>query len=264
MLRFQLVGLWGRGEVACRWVESGYAPTEQVREAVERAWVEASSLPGVNLFDGPMCRLEAYGVAAGRLELSLSRTSYKQFMGTNMRNPQFADELGPEAMANPVGLSSALVSGDGVLLMGQRNDQVAYYPGMVHPFAGALEPNEPVDVFNEVQRELGEELLLGAADIAEMWCLGLVEDRLLRQPELVVLAAARPTRYRIETQLDGREHRGLWALEPDPAAAERALADTSKMTPVAVATLLLWGRERFGAGWFEQHRARFEQSDATR
>ena len=45
-----------------------------------------------------------------------------------------------DCLANPVGVSPALLSADNFLIMGRRNASVAYYPNRIHPFAGALEP----------------------------------------------------------------------------------------------------------------------------
>ena len=85
-----------------------------------------------------MCRLERWTVSpdGSRLRLSLSETSYKPFYGTNMSHPELADRFGADVMANPVGVSPALETADGYLLLGRRNSAVAYYPGRLHPFAG--------------------------------------------------------------------------------------------------------------------------------
>ena len=258
MVRFHFIGQWRPGQVLCRWTDSTYAPTEEVRAAIEQAWASASSRPGVYLFDGPMCRLEGHRIGDQQLELALSRTSYKQFMGTNMASLP----LGKDALANTVGMSCAVVSSDGVLLMGRRNDRVAYYPGRIHPFAGALEPGEPTDVFEEIRRELREELSLADADVAELLCLGMAEDGLLRQPELIFLARVGLPRARIESSLNQQEHRSVWAVAPEMAAVEAAFEDGSAMTPMGVATLLLWGRWRFGDAWFDKRRPRFEHPPA--
>src|SRR5262249_46776634 len=148
---------------------------------IEQAWRKAQQKLGSYLFDGPMCRLERVGTDGGRLNLLLSRTSYKVFYGTNLCHSEIAIRHGMTALANPMGISCALISDDGYLMFGKRSDRVAYYPGRVHPFAGALEPRERLDVFEDARRELNEELGLGRSDIREMLCLGLAEDRTLRQ-----------------------------------------------------------------------------------
>ncbi len=266
MLTFRHTGDWGPGEIETRWAESTRAVVPEVEEAVERAWEATLRRPGVHLFDGPMCRLEEATVTppptpgpgaesgSGRLRLVLSPTSSKVFLGTNLTHPEFADRHGRGVLASPVGVSPALETADGFLLLGRRSTSVAYYPGRVHPFAGALEPRDAGDVFAAVRRELREELSLEESDVTELRCTGLVEDGALRQPELVFRAGCPLTRAEVEARLDPVEHRGTWSAGVARERLEAALAD-DELTPVALASLLLWGRVRFGDEWFSQHRA---------
>ena len=88
-------------------------------------------------FYAQMCRLERWRASADRLEIDLSPTSYKPFVGTNLAHPELAEQYGGDVMANPVCVSPALLACDGFLVMGRRNASVAYYPNRIHPFAGA-------------------------------------------------------------------------------------------------------------------------------
>lgn len=232
-------GDWNEGQVTARSVAGGRVILPPVERAIEAAWLLASSRPGIHLFDGPMCRLETWSASAQNLELSLSRTSYKPFLGTNLHNAHLADRFGVEILANPVGLSTILQTSDRWLLLGRRNEAVAYYPGRVHPFAGALEPDDEVNVFAEVRRELREELAMSERDIAQMRCIGLVEDRRLRQPELIFLTATTLTRDQVEANLDRTEHRSAFAVAAEGKAVRGVLSDPA-LTPVAAAALTLW------------------------
>ncbi|HEX8916513.1 MAG TPA: hypothetical protein VF796_29445, partial [Humisphaera sp.] len=124
-------------------------------------------------------------------------------------------------------------------------------------FAGSLEPGDgPAangtpgpDLFADVERELAEELRFVAGDVELVRLTGVVEDVRLRQPELIFRAKTRLTRARVEAQLDAAEHRGCVAIRAEPAAVAAACADR-ELTPVAVASLLLWGRIAFGDEWF--------------
>lgn len=169
-------------------------------------------------------------------------------------HPEFADRFGWGALVNSIGLSSALQSADGFLMLGRRNSSVAYYPNRIHPFAGALEPKESIDLFAEIERELAEEIGFTAADIASAVCVGLAEDISLRQPELIFAIQSHRTRREIEATLDAGEHLACVAIAGDRAEVEAALRDES-LTPIAMATILLWGREKFGADWFDEFRA---------
>lgn len=233
------VGDWSPHQVSVAWTASTRRIIPEIERAIDEAWRAAAARLGDKLFDGPMCCLEQWSATPDRLELTLSRTSYRPFLGTNLSNAQLADTYGREVLANPVGLSTALETRDGYLLLGQRNDDVAYYPNRVHPFAGALEPADPLDVFAEVRRELREELHLVAADIQAIRCVGLVEDAALRQPELIFVAGTRRTKAELEEQLDRTEHLAVYEVKAHLDEVERAMRDPL-LTPVGVASLALW------------------------
>jgi hypothetical protein len=250
MLRYHATGRWVPGSVRVSWTRGSRRTIPEVERLIERAWTEEKARLGDKLFDGPMCRMERWTATPDFLGLEFSHTSYRPFLGTNLHNPSLADVHGADILANPVGVSIALETGDGWLLLGRRNDSVAYYPDRVHPFAGALEPADDLDVFGEVRRELDEELSLHGDAISDIVCVGLVEDLRLRQPELIFSARGRPMRTEIEATLDRKEHHAVYAVRADAAEVANAIADPA-LTPVAVAALSLWGLARFGRDWFD-------------
>ena len=256
MLTFLTTGDWGPADITAGPAQDRRRTSATLEALIETTWSDALSRPGAHLFDGPMCRLEHWSVSPDgrRLHLLLSNTSYKVFYGTNMRHPELADTHSPEVMANPVGVSPALHTADGLLLLGRRNASVAYYPDRIHPFAGALEPRDRFDLFAAVRRELREELSLGDADVPEVRCTGLVFEHALRQTEFIFRARCALSRADIERRLDPQEHRGLHAI-PATEGAVAAAARDERLTPVAVAALLLWGRHAFGDEWFHRHAA---------
>lgn len=248
-VRFRTIGKWDEGDVVARWVEDGRRREPEVEREIERGWQEILHWDGVKLFDGPMCRLEQFR-AARQLELDLSRTSYKIFWGTNLNHNEIWRVHGAEVMANAVGMSCALESAEGLLVLGRRSAAVAYYPGRVHPFAGSLEPGEAIDVFAEMRRELGEELHLQAGEVAGMNCLGIIEDASVLQPELVFEARCVLPRREMEERLNAEEHTACVWVEPTLDAVDWTL-EKPELTPVAVGTVLLWGLGRFGREWFD-------------
>jgi 8-oxo-dGTP pyrophosphatase MutT (NUDIX family) len=251
LLRFRALGPWDAAQVKCAPGESTFAPPAIVRAEIDRVWTMMGQRPGVHLFDGGLCRVESFTAREEELSMVLSEISYKSFAGTNMHNPQFGAQYGEAAMANPLGMSVALISADGFLALGRRNERVAYYPGRIHPFAGALEPEDELDVFAAVERELNEELGLSAAEVGEMKCLGMAEDRGLAHPELICFAEARRTLDELRGGIDEVEHDAIVAIEVKQDVFERELASAKLYTPIALATILLCGRERFGNGWFD-------------
>jgi len=257
MLTFHAIGDWARGQVSVDWTPSTRPLVGEIETLIDQAWKQARARPGVHLFDGPMCRLESWEASPASLRLRLSPTSYRVFLGTNLIHPELADshpDLGRRVLANPVGVSPALLSGDGWIMMGRRNSSVAYYPERVHPFAGALEPRDGGDAFATLVRELREELAFTETDIlaGSIHCTGIAEDQAIRQPELILRLEATLTRAQIEAKLDAMEHSGTWAVQATAQGIEDLLAGDlcRQLTPVAVAALLLWGRVRFGDAWF--------------
>jgi 8-oxo-dGTP pyrophosphatase MutT (NUDIX family) len=253
ILRFHAAGDWSPGQVhVSRAPAAAWEAAAEVEAMIESAWAEALARPGVHLFDGPMCRLESWSADEGRLGLVLSDTTYKRFVGTNLTHPELADRYGRGVLANPVGVSPALLTADGFLMMGRRNASVAYYPNRVHPFAGALDPTD-ADPFAAVRRELKEELGLADTDVADVRCTGIAEDVSIRQPELIFLARATRTRAEIEAAVDRTEHHDTWAMLADRRSLRTVLSPgtpvAAEFTPVAVASLLLYARVAWGAAF---------------
>lgn len=245
--------------VAAEWRKSSWQATADVQRQIDVAWSAAMQVPGRSLFNGPMCRLESFWVSDNGVCIGMSRTSYKTFWGTNLSHPELADLHGPSVLANPIGVSPALETADGWLLMGRRNERVAYYPGRIHPFAGCLEPadanagTDAPNLFTAVKRELAEELRLTSSDIQLVRLTGLAYDVQLRQPELIFRVKTTHPRRTIESQIDAAEHDGVVAvraLAVDVAAAVDDGIAQQTFTPVAAASLLLWGRSRFGHAWY--------------
>src|SRR5882672_4230570 len=110
ILRFHAAGRWTREQVLLNRAASSWRSTAEVDGLIDQAWRASMAQSGVHLFDGPMCRLESWRASADRLELTLSDTTYKKFLGTNLSHPELADRFGREALANPVGVSPALIT----------------------------------------------------------------------------------------------------------------------------------------------------------
>ena len=247
-------GCWQPAQVRARGVASSWpADIAELNGLIDRTWSQAQSRGTIHLFDGPMCRLESVRHSGADLLLELSRTSYKLFYGTNLTHPEVAERFGLDALARPIGVSPALLSVDGYLLLGRRNASVAYYPNRLHPFAGSLEPDDALDVFAAVRRELREELSLRDGDLVDIVCTGIVEDTRLRQSELIFAAHCRLTRDQIASQVHAAEHLEAWSVPATADQIAKALVEQKHaFTPVACASMLLFGRIAFGAAWFDE------------
>jgi 8-oxo-dGTP pyrophosphatase MutT (NUDIX family) len=256
ILRFHAAGQWSPDQLDINHIPTTWQSNPEVDQAIESAWQETTARPGVHLFDGPMCRLESWRASTDRLGFTLSYTTYKTFLGTNLTHPELADRFGQQILANPVGVSPALLTADNFLIMGRRNASVAYYPNRIHPFAGALDPSD-ANPFTAIRRELQEELSLTDKDVPKIYLTGIAEDLSIRQPELIFLAGSPRTRKEIESALDHTEHHATWSTPATPDAVEATLHSGESFTPVAVAAMLLFARQAFGEQFFAQHAAHF-------
>jgi 8-oxo-dGTP pyrophosphatase MutT (NUDIX family) len=184
--------------------------------------------------------------------------SFREFLGTNYAHPHLVHTAGPEVLASPLGVSAAVVTSDGFVVLARRSDRVTWHRGMVHPIGGVVELDDgdrPPHPFDAVLAELKEETGVAAPPAEAVVCLGLVRDKGLCQPELVfrieVDADVRTLRASARSAAEGDEHDELLAVRDRPTSAvsfiERHAAET---TPVALATLLLHGLNRWGSGWF--------------
>jgi NUDIX domain len=231
-----LAGDFSADQVECVEVYSHQVVPPAVAAAIESAWRDARSRLGEKIYDGPMARLESWRVEAGRLHLVLGRTGYKHFYGTNLFNPGLADQYGASVLANALGISVLVETADGHLILGRRGDGVAFHAHRVHPLGGTVEVGA-VDCFAEIRRELAEEAGLSEEDLLELRCMGLAEDKAIRQPELMFYGRVRATLDRIK--LDEAEHVGVWSVRAERAAVEKATLD-AELTPIALAALRLW------------------------
>ncbi len=250
--RLLVRGRWPAAQLRSRFVASTHQLPPSCLEQVDDAWVEALAVPGVRLFNGALCRLEQHQADAQGLLLTLSRTTYKAYLGSNVHHPEWAGLLGQGALANPVGTSVALRSSDGILVFGMRSARVALYPRHAHPFGGTMEVPEPgceVDLIAEIERELKEEAGIEPGELDELLAIALAEDCTLRQPELVYAARTRLTAAAIASRLDPEEHTSCWMLRDEQAEIDAVLSGRIPVTPVLRATLLAWGAERFGPEW---------------
>jgi hypothetical protein len=252
--RLLALGDWPAENLHSSWTTSTFALPPELAEEVEQGWKNAGARPGVHLFDGPLCRLEQFTAHDG-LRLKLSPTSYKYFIGTNGQHPTWGDRYGQQVMANPVGTSVLLRSSDGHLVCGRRTESVALYPGCAHPFGGTLEPgvngNAP-ELMAEILRELAEEVNLQVNDLSDIRAIGLVEDRQLRQPELVYIATTKISAKNITARIDPVEHHASWSIPDHSDAMMKTLATGTAITPVLAATLLAYGRWHYGETWLLQ------------
>ncbi len=255
------IGAFAPEGLVLAWGNERRAANEEVDRLIEETWrVETAraEAAGRHLFDGPMCRLIDWRIADGRLALTLGAVSYREFMGTNATRANVRYRYGPEVMANPLGVSAAVVTDDGFLLLGRRSRQVALYAERIHPIGGIVEPPEPPgtppDPFMAMAKEIEEELGLSPAPGVAA-CLGIVRDKHTVQPEMIfdmsVAADVEAVQRAAAGAVHADEHTELVHMRNHPGAVVSFVEQHyGQLTPIGLAALLLHGLRNWGIGWF--------------
>ena len=229
-----------------------HEPDDPQVELLKAAWplhVEAVTRQGGVLYNGSMVGYLSHRLESGTLVIETRPTDYATYYCTNYLNHALGERIGWSRFANPIGVSTNVITQDGWLLYGRRGDQVATHPGTVHTIGGTIEPNDrnatgTMDPFVAMVRELNEELRLREGESIELLCLGMIHDVQTRQPELVFDARLAVPRAELEMRLtpDDQEHAALLAC-PDRADAFRTwLLQTPRIVPVALGALCLHAR----------------------
>lgn len=237
--------------------------TPAIESAIERTWATESALgdhDGRNLFNGRLARLVEVVVTPPHLRLALGTTCYRDFLGTNLHQAASVLREGIDALANPLGTSSTVITADGYIALGRRSDRVAYHAGLLHSFGGMVEsadrkPDGTYDVFGSASRELSEELGLSEREIRDVVIVGLVRDRAIYQPELLFDATVSLTQAAVEDRfhagLAEGEHTRVEFVHDDPDAVVELLGKSLDVAPVTHGALLLHGRYAWGADWYQ-------------
>lgn len=246
--------------VTSRWLDTVMAKTSETARLIDVAWDQAqreASALGADLYAGPLCRLLAWSMRDGCLDLWFGPTDYREFVGTNVRHPEIARRHGRAYLSNATGVCVAVISTNDRTLLQRRSERVFENPGFLHVLGGNLEPSDAADPdvaapFAAAYRELMEELSIDPGQIAELFCLGLIEDSRTLKPELLIEA-----RLRLSVdQLHGTDHHEfseLLVLDMEPSVIASFLAaHADQLVPGGQACLLAVGRRRFGDHW---HRA---------
>ena len=257
-----VVGPFDRARVTDRWTGATRSTNDQLERLIDQAWEVAlwqAKRKGVHLFNGMLARLAEYSVNEQGLDLACGPVSYKEFHGTNQSHAYLRYLHGPDVLADPLGVSAALVTSDGFIMLGRRSDSVLQYARRIHPIGGMVEPprapSTAPDPFGSMLTELAEETSIDECDVAEISLLGLVRDKHTVQPELIfditlTADACRVKRGAAEAK-DAAEHTEMIPLRNHPAAVVTFMEQNfSQLTPVALATLLLHGLVHWGSGWF--------------
>jgi 8-oxo-dGTP pyrophosphatase MutT (NUDIX family) len=254
-----LAGSYRQQAVQTRWSDQCLRTTPDVAHLIAETWRAArteAAERGHEVYPGAMTRLIGWTADDQNLTLDLGPTDYREFVGTNLLNPDLADRYGKDSLANPLGISVAVVTADDQLIVQRRSQQVFEYPGYFHVGGGNVEPEDVVGpaapgVFATARRELAEEMGIRADAIVELVCLGLAENRTNLKPDLLFEARiSLPAAAFASTSHPEYSH--LAFIEGADGLSGFLVSHASQTSPAGVASLLAVGRRRFGENWYEE------------
>jgi 8-oxo-dGTP pyrophosphatase MutT (NUDIX family) len=240
------------------WSPTPFTPPPAVANQIATSWESAlrdAALHGRDLFSGAMTRLIGWTADANSLHLDLGPTDYRTFVGTNLRHPEIANQFGRDALANPLGISIAVITSNNQIVLQKRSQHVFELPGYYHVGGGNVEPidvagpNAP-GIAETVRRELEEELEIRPEHIVDLLCLGLAENVNVRKPDLLVASyITLPS-----TEIATRQHPEYSELAfiADKQSLSNFLTEHARTTsPAGIACLLALGHHLYGQTWFE-------------
>ncbi len=253
-----LTGPFTETEIHTQLVSYGRSASENLDSLIETEWnvaLNRAEAAKKTLFNGELLRLNKYSVSSRNtqkiLNLDLGPTSYKDFVGSNLNPAAEPESFSDDSLANPLGTSVILKTADGSLVFGLRSDSVFYHAGYVQTFGGTLETQDigkdgQVSVFDSIRREVLEELPLQDSELVVPYCLALVRDCEIRQPEMIFQARAAISYDEIKRRWDDKikrrpagiwEHVDLVRLCDSEEGIRTFLQEGSPITPVVAAAL---------------------------
>ncbi len=236
--------------------------TGKIRQALDRAWKAArqeAAARGQRLFNGKLFSLQQARLSAGRLDLLLGETDYRELVGTNYA---LADQCPPPAemlLADGLAVSGLVMTADGYVVYGRRSGGVHADPGKLHVCGGHPDPDALVVpeqivsgrnlLFTAMRQELQEEFRLSSEALSGLVCRGLIRHGKTLKPELIFDIGTRRTAEEVRELHKAASHRdehGELFFVPSESDALRGLLEKQheEFTVPGLAALLFHGMAR--------------------
>jgi 8-oxo-dGTP pyrophosphatase MutT (NUDIX family) len=190
----------------------------------------------------------------GRLQVTVGDTGYKEYATT--RTPEFAQRHIRQDLGNALAVCSVLETSDDYILIDKRQG-VDVYVGRYHVIGGFFERDLDMatkpDPFAAMRREIREETGIQATDIKEQFCLGVVYDLTTPHAEMCFLTQLNISWAEVLTrEPEENEIKQLQSLKvTEESLKEFIMRHHGNISATGEPNLLLYGRWKFGEGWFE-------------
>ncbi len=232
--RIHLAGQWSPAQVKIDYQPIEYKFADSFSRRAEDFWSEILQQGRRRVFNGALCRLEKFGVHNGLLQLSFSRTCYRDLLFSNAHTDELIAKLGEAGPVHALGISAIIETADGFLPIIRRSAHVGEGPGALDIIGGHIHPDEHFrggapDVFVAIKDEIHAELGVPLDLLGDCICIGLTENFRHRKPELAFLVRLPVTmeqaRQLAQHALEADEYSELLAIRADQTEVEKFMAE---------------------------------------
>jgi hypothetical protein len=250
--RIHRTGHWFRSQVRITYQPIEYTlPGDFARRAVV-FWEKLSASGNRRIFNGALCRLEKFSEHDGILQLTLSRTCYRDLLFSNAHTDELLRELGENGPVRALGISVVIETADGFIPLIRRSDYVGEGPGGLDVIGGHVHPDQHArdgvpDVFVAIAAEVNAELGIPLHLLDDLVCWGLGEARRHHKPELAFFLRL-PLTMKAVQQLaqnadEADEFTELFAVRAEKASLQRFFEEQDdRLTSSAQGCLQLLGK----------------------
>lgn len=209
----------------------------------EAFWQELAANAGNHFYNGELFRLEKFSANPELLELSLTRTCYRD----QLYNNAHLHELGETATTRGLGVSAIVVTSDDYTPIIRRSMHLGEAPGMLDVIGGHAHPNlhlraDKPDLFAAIADEVTAELGLMPEEVNVECCNGIVEHPATLKPDIVFLTRIKSTMTQLKQSAqhasEAEEFNELLGVRIS-TVAEFMSAHQSELTPPALGCLTI-------------------------
>jgi len=232
--RVHLAGIWSPAQVRIDYQPVEYVlPGDFAQRAIEY-WAQFVAGGQRRIFNGALCRLEKFGADNGNLQLSLSRTCYRDLLFSNANTAELIATLGENGPVRALGISAVIETADGYLPIIRRSAHVGEGPGALDIIGGHIHPDEHFrngvpEVFVAIKDEIHAELGVPLDLLDDCICIGLTENFRHRKPELAfwvrLPVTMQEVRQLTQHAHEGDEYSELLAIRADQATIAKFMVE---------------------------------------
>lgn len=236
-------GRWLPGQVRVNFHDHFHVLPPPHAERAEAFWQELAATSGNHFYNGELFRLEKFSASPDVLEMSLTRTCYRDQLYNNAHLP----EMGEAAATRGLGVSAIVITSDGYTPIIRRSLHLGEAPGMLDIIGGHAHPNLHLregkpDLFAAIADEVTAELGLNPEHVKVECCNGLIEHPVTLKPDIVFLTRITPTMAQLEQLVkhasEEEEFTELLAVQVS-AVVDFMATHRTELTPPALGCLTI-------------------------